>query len=241
MARASVAQAAEYGEPQRNYELAEDHLQAGRLVEAATHFKACLRLPEQVSPDLMADAYAGWLEALIALGDRRAVDRVSRRAEATNSLSPLTRELLAAHYEKYGRPTEARRQAKRALDDLASEFVQLSPEYQFGIALLGIRLAVAYAPSAVGPYLDRATASAPDDLDAHVALLESRLAAAGLLGVVVPDDLGELDSVLARQDWQAAYDISMRSSLAGLAPLAPRSTWQPVCATAAPRRPRLMC
>jgi tetratricopeptide (TPR) repeat protein len=199
---------------------AEDHLRAGRLVDAAGSYKTCLRSAGQLPPATVVEAFSGWLEALLGLGDRRAIDRVSRRAEAANALSPMIREQLAEHYRSIGRSTEARRQVRRALTDLADDYSELSDEHHFGIALLAARMALQHLPTAVHGWLARANQSVAQEVDAHLVLLHMRLAAIGNADLQCTDRFGGIDSAVAVGDWQAAYDYAMQLTLDDLGGLA---------------------
>jgi tetratricopeptide (TPR) repeat protein len=201
------------------YETGELYLHAGRPAEAAAHFKAHLRTPQRLSPEQRTEAYASWLQALIALGQTRDIDRVARRAEAAAALSPAARELLAVHNERRGRLTEARRQRTLALEDLATALETLPEEQHFGVALLATHVAAQIEPGIAGPWLVRALTSAPDDLDGQLALLEVRLANPVLIEVD-EDAVNLLDRALVDQDWQATYDIGMRMPLGTTAALA---------------------
>ena len=162
------------------YYLGESHLRDGQPREAAACFKTCLLTPDRLPRPLLVDAFATWLEALITLGDVRNIERVARRGEAAQALSPAAREMLADYNERRGRLTEARRQLVLALDPRVSPFGLVRPE---GVGGWRTRLHLALVDEQLGLVeqalqdLSRATDELPDEHQFNVAVLGARIAA----------------------------------------------------------------
>jgi tetratricopeptide (TPR) repeat protein len=241
------------------YYLGESLLRDGQTAEAAACFKTCLQMPQRLPRPLVVDAFSNWLEALIALGDARSIDRVARRGELAQALSPAAREMLADFNARRGRLTEARRQLALALnpnaspfglvrpegvggwrtrlhlalveersglldgalDNLSQAFGDVPTEHRFSVAVLATRFAARQDANLAREWLERTLDCAPKDLDAELSILELRLTIPALIEFHSNDEsLVAVDRALVQQEWQAAYDLAMRSQLHELAALA---------------------
>jgi tetratricopeptide (TPR) repeat protein len=200
------------------YYLGESHLRDGHAAEAAACFKMCLQTPQRLPPPLLVDAFSNWLEALIALGDTRSIDRVARRGELAQALSPAARELLADFNTRRGRLTEARRQLMLALDPHASPFGLVRPD---GVGGWRTRLHLALVEEGSG-LLDRALdnlsqafADVPTEHRFCVAVLATRMA--GRRDANLAPDWLERAVDCAPKDLDAEVSIlELRLSIPGL-------------------------
>jgi tetratricopeptide (TPR) repeat protein len=120
------------------------------------------------------------LEALIELDDARSIERVARRGELAQALSPAAREMLADFNARRGRLTEARRQLVLALNPHASPFGLVRPD---GVGGWRTRLHLALVEERSGlldgalENLSQAFADVPTEHRFSVAGLATRIAA----------------------------------------------------------------
>jgi tetratricopeptide (TPR) repeat protein len=97
------------------YFLGQQNFVAGRLAESSAIFARFADVAHEVAPYFLVDAYRMWLEALVALGEEDALERVARTAADRNALSATTREVLARYEMQAGRLGSALRHLLAAL------------------------------------------------------------------------------------------------------------------------------
>ncbi|GAC1313692.1 MAG: hypothetical protein NVSMB2_02030 [Chloroflexota bacterium] len=92
------------------------HSAMNRYPETAAAMQRCIELCDQKRPWFLVDAYLRLVNALVAMNDFDAIDRIVPHADRANLLSAKVREVLGISYRKRGLFVEAERHLLSALD-----------------------------------------------------------------------------------------------------------------------------
>jgi tetratricopeptide (TPR) repeat protein len=167
--------------PRILYHLGQQHLVAQRYPQAVAAFERFEPRAGSLPRHYQVDLYRMWIQALVALADEDALDRVARRAEEHEALSAQSRQLLANYELSAGRLGLALRHLMGALNPDAPIGVAAEP----GVGGWRTRLVLADVyekleePASALDELDRALPDVPSIQKYAVATRAVRLALDG--------------------------------------------------------------